>query len=239
MRIFGLHAVAALIDNERRRIRRLLATDNAEHKLGEAIRRRGLAVERVRPRDLERLLGADSVHQGVLIEADALEEPPLELLCDLAIATRRPIVVLDQVTDPHNVGAILRSAGVLGSAGLVMTRRHSPPLEGVLAKAASGALEMVPVCLVGNLAQALARIGEQGLTRVGLDGEGERTIEEAPLDGGLALVLGSEGKGLRRLTRESCDMLCRIDADGGLASLNVSNAAAVALYAARRARKTS
>jgi 23S rRNA (guanosine2251-2'-O)-methyltransferase len=236
VRLYGIHAVAAALGNPARTIGRLLATDNAEHRLAEAIAKRQVKPQKVAPRDLDRLLGADTVHQGVMLETEDLEEPTLEALAEASSASG-PLVVLDQVTDPHNVGAILRSAAVLGAAGLVMTRRHSPPLSGALAKAASGGLEIVPVALVGNLARALEELAALGVRRIGLDGEGEATIDAVGMTGAVALVLGAEGKGLRRLTRESCDVLARVPSAGSFGSLNVSNAAAVALYAAAQARK--
>lgn len=239
--LFGIHAVAAALDNPARRVRRLLATENAERRLAEQIAARKLAVERVRPKDLDRLLGADTVHQGIAIEADPLPEPELADLIARAGATESgPLIVLDQVTDPHNVGAILRSAAVFGAAGLLTTRRHSPPLNGTLAKSASGALELVPVCLVQNLSRAIDELKGAGVRVIGLDGEGETLLEDAPFDGPVALVLGAEGKGLRQLTRESCHHLCRIGTSNLLASLNVSNAAAISLHlAAMRRRQTS
>ena len=143
------------------------------------------------------------------------------------------------MTDPHNVGAIIRSAAVFGASGLVMTRRNAPELSGVLAKAASGALEHVPAVLVTNLARAMEELADNGLQRIGLDGEADGLIEDADLSGPVALILGSEGRGLRRLTREGCDRLCRIGATGAIASLNVSNAAAVAMHTvALRRRQT-
>ena len=237
VRIFGIHAVEAALRNPARRLHKLWLTENAQNRLGEALQARGLAAVHAEPRDLDRLIGGETVHQGVLVEADLLAEPSLDEVVALALTPGAgPLVVLDQVTDPHNVGAILRSAAAFGAAGLVMTRRNSPPLAGVLAKSASGALEHVPVALVSNLAQALGRIREAGLHCVGLDGEAEEAIERADLAGPTALVLGAEGRGLRRLTRELCDRLCRISTPGALASLNVSNAAAVALHAVAAAR---
>jgi len=238
VQLYGIHAVAAALANPARVIGRLLLTDNAENRLATGIAQRAVKPQKVMPRELDRLLGADTVHQGALLETEDLEEPTLETLAE-ACATAGPLIVLDQVTDPHNVGAILRSAAVLGASGLIMTRRHSPPLSGSLAKAASGGLEVVPVALIGNLARALAELGELGVQRIGLDGEGERTIDDVGLSGAVALVLGAEGKGLRRLTRESCDALARIPSASAFASLNVSNAAAVALYAAVQARHSA
>ena len=236
VRIFGIHPVEAALLNPARQISRLLLTDNAEKRLEAALAKRGLPHESIHPRDLDRLLGDDTVHQGALIETEPLAEPSLEDLADLAMKGG-PLVVLDQVTDPHNVGAILRSAAAFGASGLVMTRRNSPPLTGVLAKSASGALEHVPVALVPNLAQALGKLGDLAILRIGLDGESEILIEDQDLKSGVALVLGAEGKGLRRLTQELCDRLCRITTAGALQSLNVSNAAAIALHAAALQRR--
>ncbi len=232
--IFGIHAVEAALSNPRRAIRRLYLTDNAERRLHDALVARQTPHERVLPKDLDRRLGADTVHQGALAEAEPLPEPTLE---ELTLgAAGRPLLVLDHVTDPHNVGAILRSAAVFGAAGLVMTRRHSPPLDGVLAKSASGALEHVPVALVQNLARTVADLKDTGFTVIGLDSGATERLEEVALPGQLALVLGAEGKGLRQLTRESCDRLVRIATEGAFASLNVSNAAAVALHWATATR---
>lgn len=236
--LFGIHAVTAALANPQRRIRRILATENAENRLAEAIAGRGLAVERVRPKDLDRLLGADTVHQGVAIEAEPLEEPEIaELVARTSAPDGGPLVVLDQVTDPHNVGAVLRSAAVFGAAGLVTTRRHSPPLNGTLAKSASGALELVPVALVQNLARTLDELKAAGVAVIGLDGEGDTLLEDAAHSGAVAFVLGAEGKGLRQLTRATCSAICRIGTSQTLASLNVSNAAAIALHLASMRRR--
>jgi 23S rRNA (guanosine2251-2'-O)-methyltransferase len=226
--IFGIHAVEAAIANPQRVIRKLYLTDNAERRLHEALTARQVAHERVLPRDLDRRLGPDTVHQGALIETAPLREPTLADLAEGAAG--KPLIVLDQVTDPHNVGAILRSAAVFGAAGLIMTRRHSPPLDGALAKSASGALEHVPVSLVQNLARAIADLKELHFTVMGLDGDATERLEDAAWPERVALVLGAEGKGLRQLTRESCDKLVRVATDEAFASLNVSNAAAVALH---------
>jgi 23S rRNA (guanosine2251-2'-O)-methyltransferase len=235
LRLFGLHAVEAALKNPARPVKRLLLTENAEHRLIAAVGPMTSPIERVSPRDLDRLLGPDTVHQGAMLETEPLPEPEWR---DLAQdASGRPLIVLDQVTDPHNVGAILRSAAVFGASGLVMTRRHSPPLNGVLAKSASGALELVPVALVANLAQALAELKAAGFTIIGLDGSAEPSLEDMDWSRPTALVMGSEGKGLRELTRKTCDALACITTDGPVASLNVSNAAAVALHTAMLARR--
>jgi len=223
--LYGLHAVEAALVNPRRQIGRLIATENAAHRLASLIAQRGVTPEEASPRDLDRLLGSDAVHQGVALETEQL--PPLGLD---EVKPDGILLVLDQVTDPQNVGAALRSAAAFGASGLVLTERHSPPLSGVLAKAASGALDIVPVILIKNLAQSLSELGERGYLRVGLAEEANEALEDAPLTRPLALVLGAEGKGLRQLTREHCDLLCRISTQSALASLNVSNAAAVALH---------
>lgn len=236
--LYGIHAVAAALDNPQRRVRRIMATENAENRLAAAIAERGLTVERVRPKDLDRLLGADTVHQGIAIEADPLPEPELgALIARAGGADGGPLIVLDQVTDPHNVGAILRSGAVFDAAGLVTTRRHSPPLNGTLAKSASGALELVPVCLVQNLSRTIDELKAAGVRVIGLDGAGDTLLEDAQFDGPVALVLGAEGKGLRQLTRESCSVVCRIGTSDLLASLNVSNAAAIGLHLASMRRR--
>jgi 23S rRNA (guanosine2251-2'-O)-methyltransferase len=232
--IYGIHAVEAALANPQRAVGKLYLTDNAERRLQDVLKGRGLSHERVLPKDLDRRLGPDTVHQGALVETEPLTEPSLEEAAETAAG--RPLIVLDQVTDPHNVGAILRSAAVFGASGLMMTRRHSPPLDGTLAKSASGALEHVPVVLVQNLARALADLKALGVLVIGLDGEAQDRLEEIAWAERVALVLGAEGKGLRQLTRESCDRLCRIATDGPIASLNVSNAAAIALHAAAARR---
>ena len=223
--LYGLHAAEAALANPNRRLLRAVATENAAQRLGPLLAKRGLKAEPAIPRDLDRMLGADTVHQGVLIEAEPL--PPVALD---EVDPEGILLVLDQVTDPQNVGAALRSAAAFGAAGVVMTERHSPPLSGALAKAASGALDIVPMVLVKNLAQTLAERGERGVLRVGLAEEADTTLESAPLTRPLALVLGAEGQGLRWLTREHCDLICRISTKSALASLNISNAAAIALH---------
>ncbi len=228
--IFGIHAVAAALANPARDVRDIWLTQNAENRLVSALAGRGVAPQRVLPKALDRRLGAETVHQGALLGCSALAVAELDALAEAAVHNKRPLVFLDQVTDPHNVGAVLRSCAVFGAAGLVMTRRHSPPLAGATAKAASGALELVPVALVQNLVQAIAALTAQRFRVIGLDGAGEAAFEAA-LDGGpTAIVLGAEGKGLRQSTAAACSLTARLATDGAIASLNVSNAAAIALY---------
>ena len=233
--LFGSHAVEAALRNPARVVHKAWMTENAERRLGPALAARKLTIERVRPRDLDLKLGADTVHQGVALEADPL--PDVELGFLITKAADGPIVLLDQVTDPHNVGAVLRSAAAFGAVGVVMTRRHSPPLGGALAKAASGALDQVPIALVQNLARALGELAAAGIRVVGLDGAAETALEAADLAGPTAIVLGAEGRGLRELTRERCSLLVRVSTSGTLASLNVSNAAAIALHFAAFRRR--
>ena len=235
MRLFGIHAVEAALKNPARKVIRLVLTENAERRLVEVTGPLTHKIDYVSPRDLDQILGTGTVHQGAMLETEPLPEPDFEDL--IATSGGRPLIVLDQVTDPHNVGAILRSAAVFGAAGLVMTRRHSPPLNGVLAKSASGALELVPVALVQNLARALSDLKDVGFRLVGLDGSAEARLEEIDWSRPTALVMGAEGKGLRRLTAESCDLTARITTDGPIESLNVSNAAAIALHTAVLARQ--
>jgi len=225
--LYGLHTVQAALDNPRRRIRTLYATENAAKRLTEDGVRLSVTPQIVRPDEIARRLSADAVHNGLLAEADPLEPPDLSELEPEGI-----VLVLDQITDPHNVGAILRSAAAFGVKALVTTARHSPEATGALAKSASGALEYVPMVLVQNLARAMAALKERGFVLVGLDSEGDADLSAVALTAPLALVLGAEGKGLRQLTRDTCDRLARIDLPGAIKSLNVSNAAALALYVA-------
>ena len=229
--IYGRHSAQAVLLNPRRTVRRILATRNAAEALDGA----RAPLEVVSAEEIARLLPADAVHQGLAVLAQPLKVLDLDDLGN----TDAPVVVLDQVTDPHNIGAILRSAAAFGATGLVLQDRHSPPETGALAKAASGALEWVPLFRVTNIARSLDELAERGYARLGLDGEAPQTLGEVVGEGRVALVLGAEGKGLRRLTRERCDLLARIETSGALASLNVSNAAAIALYEISKARRAS
>ena len=223
--LYGWHTVKAALENPARRIRRLYATPNAARRLAEDGVALAVEPELVRPDAIARRLGPDAVHNGVLAEADPLPSLELEELEPAGI-----VLVLDQITDPHNVGAILRTAAAFAVNAIVTTARHSPEATGVLAKSASGALEYVPLVSVQNLARALAALHERGYLLVGLDSDGDIDLNEAPLQPPLALVLGAEGKGLRQLTRASCDRLARLDLPGRIKTLNVSNAAALALH---------
>jgi 23S rRNA (guanosine2251-2'-O)-methyltransferase len=223
--LYGWHTVTLALQNPRRRIRKLLLTENAARRLAEDNIKAGITPEIVRPAEIDRLLGPDAVHQGLFAEADPLPSPDIETLAAEGIT-----LVLDQITDPHNVGAILRSAAAFAVNAIVTTARHSPEATGVLAKSASGALELVPLVTVQNLARALARLNERGFLTVGLDSEGAEDLSRIALRAPLALVLGAEGKGLRQLTRQTCSAVARLDVPGAIKSLNVSNAAVLALY---------
>ena len=225
--IYGWHSVLAALKNPRRRVRKLLATGNALQRLQEI----GIAdlPEPAEARDIDRLAGAGAVHQGLALLADPLPEPDL-----MDFEDARLVIVLDQVTDPHNVGAILRSAAAFGCAALILAERHGPQESGVLAKAASGGLEHVALVRVKNLARAMGQLGDMGFERLGLDSEHAEPLDAMRAGEKSAIVLGAEGKGMRRLTREKCDRLVRLDVPGPIKSLNVSNAAALALYAITR-----
>ena len=211
--LYGWHTVKAALENPARRIRHLYTTENAARRLaGEGIAP-DVIPEVVRPDAIARRLGPDAVHNGLLAEADPLPSPELEEIEPAGI-----VLVLDQVTDPHNVGAILRTAAGFAVAAVVTTARHSPEATGVLAKAASGALEYVPMVTVQNLARALETLRERGYRIVGLDSSGEVDLAAAALHTPLALVLGAEGKGLRQLTRATCDQVARFDLPGRIKS---------------------
>ena len=227
-RFWGRHAVAAVLDNPNRKVLRAWATRD-----GAAVMNfpKDVPLTLADVADLGRLVPHDAPHQGVVIEAEPLEDVWLDGILQSADA-RSVLLVLDQVTDPHNVGAILRSAAAFGAAGIVTQDRHSPPEGGVIAKAASGALERVPWARAVNLARALEEIGEAGFWRIGLAGDAETDLAAALGPKRVALVLGAEGPGLRHNTREHCDALARLPISDAVESLNVSNAAAIALYAA-------
>jgi 23S rRNA (guanosine2251-2'-O)-methyltransferase len=238
--LFGLHAVADALANPRRRKLRLILTRNAAERLGEAAAAAGLSPEIADARAFPAPLDPGSVHQGAALEVRPLDWGSAEEVC--AAGTGRALaVLLDRVTDPHNVGAILRSAEVFGARAVIAPRHHSAPETGALAKAASGALERQPYIRVANLADTMEALKRLGFRMIGLDGSAETTLAEGLAEaagGPVALVLGSEGQGLRARTRAGCDRLVRIPAAGAFRSLNVSTAAAVALYAAATASGT-
>jgi len=231
--LYGWHTVTMALANPQRQIRKLTLTENAAKRLADENIATRVAPEIVRPQEIDRLLSPDAVHQGLLAEADALPSPDIETLEQEGM-----VLVLDQITDPHNVGAILRSAAAFAVKAIITTARHSPEATGVLAKAASGALELVPMVTVQNLARALTALNERGFQTVGLDSEGSEDLSDVALREPLALVLGAEGKGLRQLTKDTCDHVARLNLPGAIQSLNVSNAAALALYVAHTKLKS-
>ncbi len=225
--LYGIHTVRAALDNPRREKRTLLATPNALARLKEGGPTGKLHVREVTPKELDKLLGGEAVHQGVALEVEPVSRFGLD-----DIPTLKLIVVLDQVTDPHNVGAILRTACAFGADALVTTQRYAPRETGVMAKAASGALDLVPLIEVKNLGDTLELLKKRGMRVVGFDSGAPLPLTPRGGNEALAIVLGAEGKGLRTRTRELCDEMVRLDMPGPIKSLNVSNAAAIALYAA-------
>ncbi len=225
--LYGWHPVFEALRNGKRTIRRLMATENSARRLSEELGT-PLPVEPeiVRPDEINRLLEPDSVHQGLYAEADPLPSPSVDTL-----SGTRVVLALDQITDPHNVGAIVRTAAAFDVEAIITTARHSPAATGVLAKSASGGLEHVPFMIVRNLGDTLTALGERGYQRIGLDSSGDANLDEVDIRLPVVLVLGSEGKGLRQRTRECCDVIGRLDMPGAIKSLNVSNAAAISLFA--------
>jgi 23S rRNA (guanosine2251-2'-O)-methyltransferase len=240
--LFGRHPVAAALANPQRRVFRVLATAEAAERLQEDLAKidlkgRDLPQPEIVPRDrIAAHLPGGAVHQGLLAAVGTLPEPTLDDI--LARGGEKAVVVaLDQVTDPHNVGAILRSAEAFGAAGVLVTERNAPDETGTLAKAASGALERIPLMRATNLARTLRELKEAGFWVIGLDERGNQSLAAAKHDGRIVLVMGAEGEGLRRLTLEHCDLLARLPMRGSMPSLNVSNATAVALYELVRDRQ--
>ncbi|WP_347303525.1 23S rRNA (guanosine(2251)-2'-O)-methyltransferase RlmB [Croceibacterium sp. TMG7-5b_MA50] len=234
VRLWGRHAVEAALKNPQRQHRKLWATREGIASLDGELPA-DFPVEYADVADLGRLVARDAPHQGLVLECAPLEELHLADVIAPDSDTEeanRPIVILDQVTDPHNVGAILRSAAAFGACAIVTQDRHAPPESGVVAKSASGALEIVPWVRVVNLARALEDLAEAGYWRLGLAGEADATLAEALPAGRVAFVLGAEGEGMRHNIAAHCDALCRLPISAAMESLNVSNAAAIALYAA-------
>jgi 23S rRNA (guanosine2251-2'-O)-methyltransferase len=228
--IYGVHAADAALNNPARVVRRVLAVRETE--FGKKLKSSTHPIEWTERSRLDEILGRQTVHQGVAVLVEPLPEPGLDEACEPVDGQRNVVVLLDQVSDPQNVGAILRSAAAFSARALIVTDRHSPETTGVMAKAASGALERVPVIRVVNLARALDDIADLGYWRIGMAGEAEATLAKAAAGSrNVAIVLGTEGEGLRRLTAEKCDQVARLPISDAVESLNVSNAAAVALYA--------
>ncbi|NMA97591.1 MAG: 23S rRNA (guanosine(2251)-2'-O)-methyltransferase RlmB [Phyllobacteriaceae bacterium] len=232
--LYGLHTVRAALDNPARIKKVLLATPNALNRLQETGANLGkVKVVETNPKELDRLLGGEAVHQGAALEVDPVSRFGLD-----DISNPKLVVVLDQLTDPHNVGAILRTACAFGADAVITTARHSPRETGVMAKAASGALDLVPMIEVRNLGDAIQKLKDRGMLVLGFDSEAEASLKPRSDSVPMAVVLGAEGKGLRQRTRELCDEMVKLDMPGPIKSLNVSNAAAIALFAATAGRSS-
>jgi 23S rRNA (guanosine2251-2'-O)-methyltransferase len=225
--------VRAALANKKRRVHRVVLTERASEEIGKGLLGR-VRSETANAEAVSRLLPPGSVHQGVALLCEALPKRDLDDALSAPTEGRRIVVVLDQISDPHNVGAILRSSAAFGATAVVVQDRHAPPESGVLAKAASGALDIVPYVEVVNIARTLQQLGERGFWRIALAGDGESPLKDAASGNDIALVLGSEGSGIRRLVRERCDVSAFVPMSSAMESLNVSNAAAVSLYELRR-----
>lgn len=234
--LYGFHAARAALANPNRSIRKAVLTARAASELGASLLK-SVPVEPAESENVARLLPAGAVHQGIALLCDPLPNPDLETLLGRSNSGRKLVAVLDQVTDPHNEGAILRSAAAFGVAAVIVQDRHSPPESGALAKAASGALDIVPRVTVVNIARTLEELADLGFWRIALAGDGDVPLKEASASGNIAVVLGSEGTGIRRLVREHCDITAFVPMSGPVESLNVSNAAAVAFYELSQALK--
>jgi 23S rRNA (guanosine2251-2'-O)-methyltransferase len=231
--LYGLHAVQAALTNPRRKLGRAVLTPRAQETIGAKLLGR-VRVEIQDPGSIDRLLPPGAVHQGAALEAWPLKSRDLEEILSESSDVRRVVLVLDQLSDPHNVGAILRTAAAFNVTAVVVQDRNAPPQSGALAKAASGALDLIPYVEVVNIARTLDQLAEKGFWRIALTGDGEQSLAEAAPAGDVALVLGSEGAGIRRLVREHCEAAAYIPIADRVESLNVSNAAAIALYELRR-----
>ena len=227
MYLYGHHACEMALLNPKRKIETVFVTQRSTLEKLPSVGK--TKVEVVDRKDLENRLPPGSVHQGIVLSVQPLPNQPLDFLGDIEEPNQR-VIVLDHVNDPHNVGAILRSAAVFGASALIMTERHAPKESGVLAKSASGALELVPICVVSNLAQGLKDLKSMGFWCVGFAESGKQTLDQIDLKGKIALVLGGEGDGMRRLSQENCDFTVRFPSADAFSTLNVSNAAAIALY---------
>lgn len=222
--LFGTHACISALENPMRKIKRVLVTKPTQDELGGKLKN----PQTTDGKKIESLLPPGSVHQGIAVECEPLAQPGL--VDWLAREGNKPVFILDQVTDPHNVGAILRSAAAFNIGAVIATDRHAPMETGVMAKAASGGMEVVPYIMVGNLVQAIESLKKAGYWTYGMDGEAKQSIGSVKFDAKTAIIMGAEGKGLRRLTAEHCDMLVKLPMSERMESLNVSNAAAIAMY---------
>ena len=239
--IYGVHAALAALSNPSRPCKRVVASATLGKTLGERLKKAHQTVpgrpkiEKIDREGINLLLPKNSIHQGIALFAGPLAEVSLEKI----VRNEGTIVILDQASDPRNIGAVLRSAAAFGASGVIVQDRHAPPVTGTLCKAASGAADWVPLVRAVNLARALNALKEAGYWCVGLDGKAKETLAEADLSGKVALVLGSEGEGLRRLTRDSCDLFVRVPIRDQVESLNLSTAAAIALYELKRGGRLS